>query len=81
MYYNMRYTYHSKWTNCTGELYQDKMTIYDPDGNIIYQVDWHCGEDYFSKGECRWRTDTYPTALKRLKELEKEIKDEFGIDE
>jgi hypothetical protein len=80
MYYNMRYTYHSKRTNCTGELYQDKMTIYDPDGNIIYQVDWHCGEDWYSKECCRIRTEDYPMLLQRLKKLEEDIKDEFGID-
>lgn len=80
MYRYLPYEYVSKDNGCKGVLYDDKMTIYDPDGNIIYQVDWHCGEDFESKGECRYRTETYPRVLQQLKKLEEEIKDEFGID-
>lgn len=81
MYRFYPYDYDSQISGCHGRLYDDRMTITDPDGNVIYDIPWHCGEDYYSKGECRWRTDTYPKVIQQLKELEKEIKDEFGINE
>ena len=81
MYRYLPYEYVSKENGCKGVLYDDTMTIYDPSGNILYQVPWHCGEDFRSKAECRYRTETYPALLARLKELEEEIKSEFKIDE
>lgn len=75
------YNYDSPITGCHGRLYDDQMTITDPDGNVIYDIPWHCGDDYYSKAWCRWRTDTYPTVLKQLKELEQKIITEFDIKE
>lgn len=80
MYKHYSYEYISKHNGHKGVLLDDKMTIYDPNGNIIYQVDWHCGEDWYSKECCRIRTEDYPMLIQRLKKLEEDIKDEFGID-
>lgn len=81
MFRYLEYDYVSKYNGCRGVLYDEKLSIYDPDGNLIFQQPWHCGDDSYSKWIMKVKTDEYPLMFKRLKQLEEDVKNEFGIDE
>lgn len=80
MFRYLAFEYVSKYNGCKGVLYDDKLSIYAPDGSMIYEQPWHCGDDSYSKWICKVKTDEYPLMLGRLKTLEEDVKREFGID-
>ena len=81
MFRYLPFEYVSKYSGCKGVLYDDTFTIYDPDGEIIFQQPWHCNDDSYSKWRCKVKTDEYPLMFRRLRQLEEDVKREFKIDE